>query len=127
MIQTLEALGDVALDEPLCSSMRRLKLLQSRMTSSSRSESLGQVTELGFVVCLQQQSDDFLEELGLPGGQAKRASGLASALAHGSPSHGCPLEALGFESVEERGHLIRGHAIGGLGSRAWGERSRGGM
>jgi hypothetical protein len=67
---------------------------------------MGQVAELGFVVCLQQQANDFLEEFVLPGRQAEWASGLAITLAHVSPSNGCPVEALGFESVDELGNFI---------------------
>lgn len=73
MIKRPEAVGDVALDEPVRSLPDLDHLTQRGVAAPARTEAVGPVGELDVVVRLQQQTHHLSDQLVRPRRQAQRA------------------------------------------------------
>jgi hypothetical protein len=61
MVQAVEALRDVALDEPFYPFLATGELSQGGVTAPARAEAVRVWTELRFVIRLQNEADHFLQ------------------------------------------------------------------
>jgi hypothetical protein len=113
MVKAAEAVGDVALDEPVRPLPDLHDLAERGVAAPARAKPVGPVGELGLVVGLQQQADHLGDQLVRPGRQAQRAQ-LPVGFRDVDPLDRPPPVALGAQRVDDRPDLGQRHAVHGL-------------
>src|SRR6266851_35562 len=115
VVQTVEAGGDVSLHEPGSTRPRPLDLLKGRVAPSAWPKPVRARGELRLEVGLQDQADDFLQQLVRPDGNAERALlGRVLLLDVDAPGWR-PSVALEAQGLDDRIDVRQGHAVGRFG------------
>src|SRR5262249_56113462 len=117
MVQGPKTVGDVALDEPHRPVPLVIDLLQGGMAPAAWAEPVGTVGELRLVIRLQNQAQDFLQQLVRPRRQTQRALLRRSLLLDEGAPHRSPPVALLAERTDDRPDLPEVHALHGLSRR----------
>ncbi len=111
MIQIIEALSDIALDEPGCTFPGVVDLREGSVAPSGSTKSVGMDTELGFIVRFQNESDNLLQQFVRPTRKPERASLRRVLLLDIDASDWRPAIAFSTEACDDRIDFRQGHAI----------------
>src|SRR5260370_23401617 len=118
MVELIKALSNISLQKPPRSFPGLPDFTEGCMTSPIRTEPVRAGAHLRFIVCLQDESHDFLEEFIRPGRQAQRAK-FAIPFWDENPLYWCPSVAFIAQIINDRLNFLDGHSVYCLFGTSW--------